>query len=110
MNPDDAALRDEWYNTAFDLLDQLDRAQLSAATRRQLGSYVQRDYRTWQRQLKQGQLGGNTIDQLIQQTDKKFARLFPEQQGEKQNLKTFGQIWYAIFSDRVSQLETGKKR
>lgn len=109
MNAEDAALRNEWYNTAFDLLDKLDQAQLSVAVRRQLGSYVERDYRTWQRQVKQGQLGDYTIDQLIQQTDKTFDRLFPDQQGEKQNLKTFGQIWYAIFSNRVNQLDTKKK-
>ncbi|MEW6491984.1 MAG: serine/threonine-protein kinase [Cyanobacteriota bacterium] len=109
MNPEDAALRNDWYNTAKDLLDKLEQAQLSAEARRQLGSYVQKDYRTWQRQAKQGQLGGYTIDQLSQQTEKKFRELFPEQQGAKQNVQTFGQIWYAIFADRASQLETGKQ-
>lgn len=109
MKPEDAALRKDWYNTAKDLLDKLEQVQLSAQARRQLGSYAQKDYRTWQRQVKQGQLGGYTIDQLSQQTDKTFRELFPEQQGAKQNLQTFGQIWYAIFADRVSQLETGKK-
>ncbi len=109
MNPEDAALRNDWYNTAEDLLDTLEQAQLSAEARRQLGSYVPKDYRTWQRQAKQGQLGGYTIDQLSQQTEKEFKKLFPEQQGAKQNLQTFGQIWYAIFADRVSQLKTEKK-
>jgi serine/threonine-protein kinase len=48
------------------------------------------------------------MTQLSQQTDKTFNQLFPEQRSEKLNLQTFGQIWYAIFSDRASQLETGK--
>jgi serine/threonine-protein kinase len=63
---------------------------------------------TWQRQAQRGELGGYTMNQLSQQTDKTFNQLFPEQRSEKLNLQTFGQIWYAIFSDRASQLETGK--
>lgn len=109
LKGEDADLRKEWHNTAEDLLDKLEQAQLSAAARRQLGSYTQRDYQTWQRKAKQGQLDGYTMNQLSQQTDKTFYQLFPEQQSEKLNLQTFGQIWYALFSDRVSQLETGKK-
>ena len=109
LKREDADLRKEWHNTAENLLDKLEQAQLSAAARRQLGSYTQRDYQTWQRKAKQGQLGGYTMNQLSQQTDKTFYQLFPEQRSEKLNLQTFGQIWYALFSDRVSQLETGKK-
>ncbi|WP_041781047.1 serine/threonine-protein kinase [Allocoleopsis franciscana] len=108
LKPEDAALRKAWHNTAEDLLDKLEQAQLSAAARRQLGRYAQRDYQSWQRKAQQGQLGGYTMNQLSQQTDKTFNQLFPEQRIEKLNLQTFGQIWYAIFSDRASQLETGK--
>jgi hypothetical protein len=104
MSSDDTALRNEWYKIAEDLLDKLEQAQLSGKARRQLGSYSQRDYEIWQRQVKQGQLGSSTIDQLKQQTDEKFYQLFPQQRGKKLNLQTFGQIWYALFSDRVSQL------
>jgi serine/threonine-protein kinase len=106
----DAALRKKWHNTAVDLLDKLEQAQLSAAARQKLGGYVQRDYKIWQRQANRGQLGGYTIDQLSKQTDEKFHKLFPQQRGEKLDLETFGQIWYAIFSDQVSQLETGQKK
>ena len=108
--PEDATLRHAWYNTAEVLLDKLEQAQLSASARRHLGSYTQQNYQTWQRKANGGQLGRYTIDQLRQQTDQTFYQLFPEQRGEKLNLKTFGQIWYAIFSDQVSQLETGKKQ
>jgi serine/threonine-protein kinase len=109
LKPEDATLRKAWHNTAEDLLDKLEQAQLSATARRQLGSYTQRNYQTWQRQAQQGQFSGYTMNQLSQQTDQTFNRLFPEQGSEKLNLQTFGQIWYAIFSDRASQLETGKK-
>jgi serine/threonine-protein kinase len=108
LKTEDADLRKEWHNTAEDLLDKLEQAQLSATARRQLGSYTSRDYQTWQRKAQRGQLGGYTMNQLSQQTDKTFYQLFPEQRSEKLNLQTFGQVWYAIFSDRVSQLETGK--
>lgn len=108
LKPEDATLRKAWHNTAEDLLDKLEQAQLSAAARRQLGRYAQRDYQSWQRKAQQGQLGGYTMNQLSQQTDKTFNQLFPEQRIEKLNLQTFGQVWYAIFSDRASQLETGK--
>jgi serine/threonine-protein kinase len=108
LTSEDVALRKAWHNTAEDLLDKLEQAQLSATARRQLGSYAQRDYQTWQRQAQRGELGGYTMNQLSQQTDKTFNQLFPEQRSEKLNLQTFGQIWYAIFSDRASQLETGK--
>jgi serine/threonine-protein kinase len=109
LKPEDAALRKAWHNTAEDLLDKLEQAQLSATARRQLGRYAQRNYQSWQRKAQQGQLGGYTMNQLSQQTDQTFNQLFPEQRSEKLNLETFGQIWYAIFSDRVSQLETGNK-
>lgn len=109
LKSEDAALRKAWHNTAEDLLDKLEQAQLSATARRQLGRYAQRNYQSWQRKAQQGQLGGYTMNQLSQQTDQTFNQLFPEQRSEKLNLETFGQIWYAIFSDRVSQLETGNK-
>lgn len=109
LNPEDAALREAWYSTAENLLDKLEQAQLSQATLRKLGSYVQRDYETWRRRANRGELGNYTIDQLTQQTDEKFYKLFPEQQGEQLNLETSGQIWYAIFSNKVNQLERGKR-
>lgn len=110
LNPDDAALRKAWHNTAEDLLDKLEQAQLSTTASRQLGSYTQQKYQTWQRQAKRERKSGYTIDHLSQETDKTFYQLFPEQRGETLNLQTFGQIWHAIFFDRVSQLEAEKQQ
>lgn len=109
LSPEDADLREDWHNTGEELLDKLEQAQLSAAARGKLGSYVERDYQTWERLAQQGQLGGYTIDELTKQTDDKFNRLFARSRGEKLNLQTYGQIWYAIAADKVSQLETEKK-
>lgn len=105
--PEDAALRGDWYNIADELLNKLEQAQLSTAARRRLGSYSQQNYENWKRQANLGQLGNSTIEQLSAQTNQKFYQLFPQQQREKLNQKTFGQIWYAIAADKVSQLQTG---
>ena len=103
--PKDAALRSDWYNIADELLNKLEQAQLSTAARRKLGSYSQQNYEIWKRQANSGR--GYTIEQLREQTDQKFYQLFPQQRREKLNQATFGQIWYAIAADKVSQLETG---
>ncbi len=98
----DAPLRKDWYNIADNLLNKLEEAQLSPAARRKLGSYSQQDYENWQQQANLGQLGNYTIEQLKQQTNSRFYQLFPQRR-EKLNQKTFGQIWYAIAADKVSQ-------
>lgn len=105
--PEDARLVDEWYAIAEDLLDRLDQDNIRPPARRRLGSYSLRDYQTWEQKASLGQLSGYTIEQLNKQTDRKFERLFPELRGEEPNPKTFGQIWYAIAADKVSELETG---
>jgi serine/threonine-protein kinase len=103
--PKDAALRSDWYNIADELLNKLEQAQLSTAARRKLGSYSQQNYEIWKRQANSKR--AYTIEQLREQTDQKFYQLFPQQRREKLNQATFGQIWYAIAADKVSQLETG---
>ncbi len=106
--PEDANLRQEWDRSADELLNQLEKAHLTAAARGRLGSYSQQDYETWKGQANRGQVGNYTIEQLERQTDEIFEQLFPQQRDEKRNLQTFGQIWYAILSDKVSQIEIGK--
>ncbi|QMS91059.1 serine/threonine protein kinase [Nostoc edaphicum CCNP1411] len=106
--PEDAGLRNEWSGIADDLLNKIERANLSTASRRKLGNYSQKDYDTWRRQARSGQLGNYTIDQLTKDTNEKFDRLFPDQQRGKLNQKTFGQIWYAIAADQVSKVQSGK--
>ncbi|MBW4428575.1 MAG: serine/threonine protein kinase [Nostoc desertorum CM1-VF14] len=105
---EDAGLRDEWSSIADDLLNKIEQANLSAAARRKLGKYSQKDYETWRRQARSGQLGNYTIDQLNKYTNEKFDRLFSDQQRWKLNQQTFGQIWYAIAADQVSKVQSGK--
>ncbi|MBN3890526.1 MAG: serine/threonine protein kinase [Nostoc sp. JL31] len=105
---EDTGLRDEWSGIADDLLDKLEQANLSTASRRKLGNYSQKDYDTWRQQARSGQFGNYTIDQLTKDTNEKFDRLFPHQQRRKLNQQTFGQIWYAIAADQVSKVPSGK--
>jgi hypothetical protein len=102
---EDAALRKEWYGIADDLLDKLEQAKLSNASRRKLGNYGSQDYDVWRRKTQAGQLGDYTISQLNKDTNQKFDRLFPGQRRGKLNQKTYGQIWYAIAADQVGKLQ-----
>ncbi len=103
--PEDAPLRQEWHNIASDLLDKIDKVQLSTAARQKLGSYSQRDDEIWKRKAEAGQLGGQTLPQLTKQTQDKFDQVFSQGRRENLNPKTYGQIWYAIASDIVSQTQ-----
>ncbi len=102
-NSEDTALRKQWYRVADNLLDKLEQAKLSSASRRKLGNYGSQDYDVWRRKAQAGQLGDYTISQLNTDTNQKFDRLFPGQRRGKLNQKTFGQIWYAIAADQVSK-------
>ncbi|MEH1830120.1 MAG: serine/threonine-protein kinase [Nostoc sp.] len=106
--PEDAGLRDEWSGVADDLLNKIEQADISTASRRKLGRYTAQDYETWRRQARSGQFGNYTIDQLTKDTNEKFDRLFPGQQRGKLNQQTFGQVWYAIAADQVSKVQSGK--
>jgi serine/threonine-protein kinase len=106
-NPEDKALRDEWYGAADDLLDKLEQANLSKSARLRLGSYTLQDETIWQRRAKAGNLGKyQTFEQLKDDTYKKFDRLFPGQQRGKLNQQTFLQIWYAMATDQVSKVQS----
>jgi serine/threonine protein kinase len=102
-NPEDNALRKEWYGVADNLLDKLEQAKLSSASRRKLGNYGPQDYDVWRRKAQAGEFGDYTISQLNKDTNQKFDRLFPGQRRGKLNQKTLGQIWYAIAADQVSK-------
>ncbi|WP_341526904.1 serine/threonine-protein kinase [Nostoc sp. UHCC 0302] len=104
--PEDAALRDEWYSTADDLLNKIEQANLSKAARQKLGNYGPKDNATWRQQARSGQFGDYTISQLNKDTNEKFDQLFPGQRRGKLNQQTFGQIWYAIAADKVSKVQS----
>jgi len=100
----DNPLRADWYKIADDLLNKLE-TNLSARARSKLGNYSKGDRTLWQAKAARGELGSYTFKQLIEQTDRQFYQLFPRQKGKTPNPKTYGQIWYALAAERVSQLE-----
>jgi serine/threonine protein kinase len=104
-NSEDTALRNQWYAIAEDLLNKLERSDLDTSARRNLGKYSAKDYDNWRQQAQAGQLGDYTIEQLNTDTNKKFDKLFPGQRrgDEKLDKQTFGQIWYALAAEQVSQ-------
>jgi len=103
-NPEDAALRREWYEMAEELLQKLEQAKLSRNARQNLGNYSGKDYDKWRQQANRKQLGKYTIDRLNQETNQKFYRLFPQLSRRKLAQQTFGQIWYAIAADIVAKV------
>lgn len=100
---EDQALRKKWYGIAQDLLDKLDKADLSQQTRQKLGSYTGQDYENWQRQVQAGEFGNYTIEDLNRDTNRKFDRLFPGEREGNLRQQTFGQIWYAFADEEVSK-------
>lgn len=103
---EDAKLREKWFESAQELLQKLEQANLSVATRRKLGNYSGKDYENWRKEIETGRLGNYTTNRLDRDTNNKFYRLFPNQSRERLDQKTFGQIWYAIAADKVSQLKS----
>jgi serine/threonine protein kinase len=100
--PEDAALREQWNNVANQLLNNLEKANLTATARKKIGSYSQQDSQRWDQLAKAGRLGKyESFQDLRADTYQKFDPLFPGQERGKLNQQTFLQIWYAIASDKV---------
>lgn len=106
-NPEDAPLREEWSGIAEDLLNKIEQAKISTASRRKLGTFSQNDVDNWAQQARAGKLGKYTnIEKLKTDTYKKFDPLFPGQQRGNLNQVTYGQIWYAIAADQVNKVQS----
>lgn len=101
--PEDAALREQWNNIANQLLNNLEKANLSQTARRKIGSYSQQDSQRWEQLAKAGKLGKyKSFPDLRTDTYRTFEPLFPGQKRGQLNQKTFLQIWYAIASDKIA--------
>ncbi|MGF1676119.1 MAG: protein kinase [Rivularia sp. (in: cyanobacteria)] len=100
---EDEALRKKWYSISQDLLDKLEKANLSTETRQKLGSYTGQDYQTWERRSQSGEFGNYTVEDLNRDTNRKFDKLFPGERQGNLTQQTFGQIWYALANEEVSK-------
>lgn len=98
--PEDAPLRQRWIGIGEEILNQVERAQLSVQAREQLGRYSARDYDRWQAVLSEGEM-----QKLNERANERFERLFPQQQGKAIAQTRFEQIWYAIAADEFAKLQ-----
>ncbi|MEM7552527.1 MAG: serine/threonine-protein kinase [Cyanobacteria bacterium P01_A01_bin.84] len=102
-SPEDKALRNKWFDSAQNVLQKLEQAKLTSASRRKLGSYSGSDYQRWRQQIQSGTIKNYSIDKLTDDTNRQFYRLFPNQPREKLDQQTFGQIWYAMAADHFNK-------
>jgi serine/threonine protein kinase, bacterial len=79
--------------------------QLSEEARRELGSYNRRSYDRWLATLASRKISQPTVDILA---DTAFYIRFPMLQAKTLNPRTFGQLWYAIARDQITDLNQQK--
>jgi serine/threonine protein kinase, bacterial len=83
-------------------------AQLKSLTppaRNNIGKYYRRDYDRWFASIADLKISQLTIDSLA---DTQFYLRFPSLQGKTLNPRTWGQLWYAIARDQITDL--GQKK
>lgn len=102
---EDTRLREQWDAIATDTLKQIEQTNLSAAARRQLGSYGNADLTRAKAEANQFRLSSRALYDLA---DAKFLQQFPQQQGQEFLNKPVGQIWQAIVADTLNAVKTGE--
>jgi serine/threonine-protein kinase len=101
--PEDAEARALWDAVASDVLRQLANLDLSAAARRQLGSYTDADLTQAKAEANQLRVSSRSLYDLA---DAKFFQAFPEEKGEDFINKPIGQVWQAMVADTLNTLRT----
>jgi serine/threonine protein kinase, bacterial len=79
--------------------------RLSEEARRELGTYYRRNYDRWFATLASRKVSQPTVDILA---DTAFYLRFPMLQGQTLNPRTFGQLWYAIARNQITNLNQQK--
>jgi serine/threonine-protein kinase len=102
--PEDSVTRAQWDAIAFDVLKQLDQANLSEASRRQLGSFRDADLTRAKAQANQLRVSSRALYDLA---DAKFFQAFPQQQGKQFLNKPIGQVWQAMVFEALNGVKTG---
>jgi len=102
---EDATARAQWDEIASDLLRQLDQANLSGASRRQLGSFKEADLTAAKAEANQLRLSSRSLYDLA---DGKFFYAFPQQKDKQFLKKPIGQVWQAFVADSLNAVKTGE--
>jgi serine/threonine protein kinase, bacterial len=79
---------------------------LSEEARREIGTYYRRNYDRWSATLAARKISQPTVDILA---DTAFYLRFPTLQAKTLNPRTFGQLWYAIARDQITDLNQQKQ-
>ncbi len=79
--------------------------QLSEEARREMGTYDRRSYDRWFATLASRKISQPTVDILA---DTAFYLRFPTLQTKTLNPRSFGQLWYAIARDQITDLNQQK--
>jgi serine/threonine-protein kinase len=101
---EEAQAREQWDAIASDLLGQLDRANLSAASRRQLGSFSDADLARAKAEVNQFRLSSRSLYDLV---DARFLLAFPQHKGKDFLKKPIGQVWRAMVTDTLNEVKSG---
>jgi serine/threonine protein kinase, bacterial len=78
---------------------------LSPEARRDIGKYYRRDYDRWFTSIADLKISQLSVDSLA---DTLFYLRFPSLQGKTLNPRTWGQLWYAIARDQITDLSQKK--
>jgi serine/threonine protein kinase, bacterial len=79
---------------------------LTPPARNNIGKYYRRDYDRWFASIADLKISQLTIDSLA---DTQFYLRFPSLQGKTLNPRTWGQLWYAIARDQITDLSQKKQ-
>jgi hypothetical protein len=79
---------------------------LSEEARREIGTYYRQNYDRWFATLAARKISQPTVDIL---SDTAFYLRFPTLQAKTLNPRTFGQLWYAIARDQITDLNQQKQ-
>lgn len=101
---EDSTARAQWDAIASDVLKQLDQANLSEASRRQLGGFRNEDLARAKADANQLHLSSRALYNL---TDARFFQAFPQQKGKAFLNKPVGQIWQAMVFETLNAAKTG---
>ncbi|NEP58905.1 MAG: serine/threonine protein kinase [Symploca sp. SIO2G7] len=99
----DTELRADRDAIAADLLDKIEKLNLSKKAMKRLGTYKTADLTKWRNEANRLHLSSSALYDLA---DAKFFKQFPEQPREPLTNKSIGQVWEAIVGDTITKLQS----
>ena len=101
--PQDGQWREYWDQTASQVLDKL--ALISDRSRRKLGKYTRVDRNRFYQEIRELNLSNRTFSDLV---DAEFFYYFSNQIDRNFSNEPIEQVWLAIATEKINQLQSGK--